>query len=275
MNRIVFALLALAGAVLAAPASAQVPSSFPSSVILCDYNPTTNCIRPNGSGQLPVAASTSGSASNASDGQATSSTNVPSIGFNYLYNGTTWDRQRGDTTAGAWVNVKGGAVGIDQTTPDTTNRVSAGTINSVCVTPTITANTYSAGQEVGGLMTFANAFNTSGRGIIQSIAVDSKTKQTAGTLRLYTFVGNPSNSTWTDRGTPAINAADVFKVRTPIDLPTPYYDLGTHTVWGAFGVGQAINAGGTSLYAVLVATSALSAFGSTSDIQVCIKTLAD
>lgn len=227
MNRIVFALLALAGAVLAAPASAQVPSSFPNSVILCDYSPTTNCIRPNGSGQLPIA--------------------IPS----------------------------GSTVAIDQTTPDTTNRVSAGTINSVCVTPTITANTYSAGQEVGGLMTFANAFNTSGRGIIQSIAVDSKTKQTAGTLRLYTFVGNPSNSTWTDRGTPAINAADVFKVRTPIDLPTPYYDLGTHTVWGAFGVGQAINAGSTSLYAVLVATSALSAFGSTSDIQVCIKTLAD
>lgn len=47
-----------------------------------------------------------GNVSNASDGVATGSISAPAVGYNYVFNGTTWDRARGDATNGAWVNVK-------------------------------------------------------------------------------------------------------------------------------------------------------------------------
>lgn len=51
--------------------------------------------------ELPAAAVLADGASNPSTPTAGSATLV--------YNGTTWDRARGDTTSGAWVNVKNGA----------------------------------------------------------------------------------------------------------------------------------------------------------------------
>jgi hypothetical protein len=65
--------------------------------------------------------------------------------FNSLYNGTTWDRMRGDTTNGLDVDVTRmaalvagsaiiGKVGIDQTTPGTTNLVALAANQSVNVT---------------------------------------------------------------------------------------------------------------------------------------------
>lgn len=57
-----------------------------------------------------------------------------------LYNGTSYDRWRGDTTAGAWVQLKAalpagtnllGKVSIDQTTPGTTNLVALAANQSV------------------------------------------------------------------------------------------------------------------------------------------------
>ncbi len=57
---------------------------------------------------LPVtnAGATSGSSSNASDGQATSATNVPTVSYNYVWNGTTWDRLPGNATNGLRVSVQ-------------------------------------------------------------------------------------------------------------------------------------------------------------------------
>ena len=64
------------------------------------------------------------------------------LGYNMVYNGTSWDRVRGTTANGIAVDVTRnaalvagtaliGKVGIDQTTPGTTNRVDIGTVNSV------------------------------------------------------------------------------------------------------------------------------------------------
>ena len=71
--------------------------------------------------------------SNATDGQATSATNQQNVVFPYAFNGTTWDRVRG--TGGslstflsaplpAGTNIIG-KLGIDQTTPGTTNGTTA------------------------------------------------------------------------------------------------------------------------------------------------------
>jgi hypothetical protein len=75
-----------------------------------------------------------GGSSTPSDAFANPTTAGLSQGFTMMWNGSTWDRVKGDTTSGIWVNVKAlpalaagsaiiGKVGIDQTTPGTTNGV--------------------------------------------------------------------------------------------------------------------------------------------------------
>jgi hypothetical protein len=54
-----------------------------------------------------VTGCSSGSTSNASSGVATSSTNNPSVAYNYVFNGTTWDQVQDSVTTGALdINVK-------------------------------------------------------------------------------------------------------------------------------------------------------------------------
>lgn len=53
-----------------------------------------------------VTTSLAGSTSNATSGVATSATNIPTVAYNYWFNGVTWDQALGDATNGAFVNVK-------------------------------------------------------------------------------------------------------------------------------------------------------------------------
>jgi hypothetical protein len=73
-----------------------------------------------------------GTSSNAADAVATSSTNGQTLAWLYAFNGTTWDRLQDDASKNLKVNVAAaiaagtniiGKVGIDQTTPGTTNGV--------------------------------------------------------------------------------------------------------------------------------------------------------
>jgi hypothetical protein len=183
-----------------------------------------------------------------------------------------------------------GKVGIDQTTPGTTNGVvvtsslPAGTNNignvggktvSVTVTPTVTAsNSYGTNYVVGGLLTFANALTATGSGIIQSVSVTCKKVETSG-FTLTFFKSNPSNTTWTDAAAAAINASDVSALKTTVPL-TASSVLGTCTILSADGLGIAASPGATSVYAVLTSNASLTnQFGSTSDITVTITILQD
>ena len=100
---------------------------------------------------------TSGSVSNATSAVATSSTNLGTVAYNYGFNGTTWDQLQVDASknlkvleansasilAAVQASIPAGTniigkVGIDQTTPGTTNAVSIdqttpGTTNKVAV----------------------------------------------------------------------------------------------------------------------------------------------
>lgn len=137
------------------------------------------------------------------------------------------------------------------------------------VTPTITAGAYTAGFEVGGLMTFA--VGGAGSGVLQSIKVTCKSVQTTA-LYLNIFDTNPSNSTWTDHAAPAINAADVFSLIGAYPLTSPYSGLGTHTVWTLDGIGASFV--GANLYGVLVAVSTPT-FASTTGITVKLGIIND
>lgn len=148
---------------------------------------------------------------------------------------------------------------------------------SIAVTPTVsTANAYGTNYVVGGLLTFANAFQGKGSGILESVRVTCKQVETSG-FTLFLFNANPSNTTWTNAAVAAINAADVTKVLPPIVLNASSL-LGTHTILSAVGLGQAIalGAGNTTLYGVLIANAALTNnFTTTTDITVELTLLQD
>lgn len=146
---------------------------------------------------------------------------------------------------------------------------------SVCVTPTVTtSNSYGTNYVVGGKLTFANAFTSTGSGILQGVIVTMGKVETNG----FTFVpfnSDPSASTWTDAAVANINATDIPKQRNPVGL-SANSQLGTTTVAGAVGIGEALAPGTTTLYGLLIANAALTnQFTSTTSVQVCIKILQD
>lgn len=148
---------------------------------------------------------------------------------------------------------------------------------SVTVIPTVTAsNAYGTNFVVGGLLTFANAFTSTGSGILQSVVVTMKKAETSG-FTFFVFNSNPSNTTWTDAQAAAINAADVAKVLPPIALSANSQLASTNfTVLSATGIGEALAPGATMLYGVLISNAALTnQFASTSDVTATVTVLQD
>lgn len=150
-----------------------------------------------------------------------------------------------------------------------------GITKSVTVTPSVTAtNAYGTNYVVGGLLTFANAYTSTGSGILQSVTVTINKVETNG-FTFIPFNANPSNTTWTDAAVANINSADVAKIRNPIAL-SANSQLGTCTVASATGLGQAMAPTTTSLYGVLLANAALTnQFSSTNDVTVTVTVLQD
>lgn len=160
------------------------------------------------------------------------------------------------------------------------SKVLAGVTRERCVVPTITASTYTNVQPVGGLLTFPALFGDLGSGVLQSVTVTSKSVQTAG-LNFYPITSNPVASGFLDHTNAAINAADVIRVRPVISMGTPLSGLGTHTVWGAQGIGQAISVGANTtgsplnpLYGILLPSATTGSFA-VGDVQICVQILGD
>ncbi len=91
-----------------------------------------------------------------------------------------------------------------------------GKTTSVSVTPTLGGTTYGTNYSVGGVLTFANAFSSTGSGILQSVSVNSK-KINSNQLYFVPFASAPANAI-ADNAAAAINVADFDKVRAPIAL---------------------------------------------------------
>jgi hypothetical protein len=192
-------------------------------------------------------------------------------------------------TLAAEASIKIGTIDIDQTTPGTTNGVQInaalpaganivgsllGRTSAPSVTPTVTASSaYSAGNVVGGLLSFANAVDAALSGVLQRVTLNCKSVQTAG-FKLYIFSANPSASTFTDKTAPAIAAADIGKLVDIISLGFPDSGLGTHTLYVSDCVGDALVLAASSLSAVLV-TTGTPTFAGSSDISVSLGILKD
>lgn len=153
-----------------------------------------------------------------------------------------------------------------------------GSTAAVTVTPTITVAAYSAGQCIGGLMTFNNAAraNGPGSGLVQSVEVTDLSGQDAST-DLVLFNSNPTNSTFTDHATCTVNNLDVPKVAAVVNAADCHL-LGAT----APGVCQALQLGdpivlgssNTTLWGVLISRGT-PAYTATTNISVRVAVLQD
>ena len=143
---------------------------------------------------------------------------------------------------------------------------------SLTLTPTVTASSaYAAGACVGGLLNFTHDIDSSLEGILESVSISVKSIQTTA-FKLYTFSALPSNSTFTDKVVPAINAADVPLVTGVYQFPVADSGLGTMTIYNLDAIAKALQLASRSVYAVLVAVGTPT-FASASDVIVTLLTL--
>lgn len=142
--------------------------------------------------------------------------------------------------------------------------------------PTVQAAAYTAGNCIGGLLTFQNAVNGIGGAAIVQSATVTFLNGAVPTLDLILFAAQPSASTITDRTAIAVNAADVAKVlgvlhltdATLLGASAPsVVQCGTQVL--PITVGSAVN-----MYGALVARSAVTP-GSTSDVCLSLNLLWD
>jgi hypothetical protein len=145
-----------------------------------------------------------------------------------------------------------GKVGIDQTTPGTTNLVvMTQTGANVTVTPTIQNASYVSGNCMGG-------FQTVSLGSLQSVLNQTMLSSKAGLVtakQVYEFGANPTGSTCTDKGTFTLASADVPKLLTAPFQITPATATGATATSGAqTSQGLGIPAGGV-IYVAIVETT--------------------
>lgn len=176
-----------------------------------------------------------------------------------------------------WQRVKIG-IGADGSATDVSSSaplpVTAQGVVEVAVSPTVTASAYTAGDVLGGKMTFASLLRSGvNSGVLQSITVISKAVQTTNIV-VHLFKADPSNSTWTDKAAPSINSADLPNYIGAYTLANASSVLGTETIWTLDGIGKAIQASGTSLYAVATVVSTPTP-ASTSDFTFRLAVLQD
>jgi len=144
-----------------------------------------------------------------------------------------------------------------------------GQIQAVTVTPLLA---YASGQSVGGLITIPAMVRAGRSGVLQSVRLNIKSVQTAQ-FDIYQFQSLPTGA-FIDRTTPALASSDIFLVRPPIQLTTPYSDFGTMTVYGTDAIVGARKAGSTADY-FLIITKGAPTFATPSDVQLCVTYFLD
>lgn len=143
-----------------------------------------------------------------------------------------------------------------------------GYLNTVAVTPTVSATPdYSAGDAVGGVMTFAAILRDDAKsGYVVSARITAKTAATSmAQIDVLIFNANPSASTVTDNSAFVLADADRAKLKGVIKV-TSFDVAGTSASIGyAEGRVPATGAVADDLYAVMVARGAIN-LGATDDL---------
>lgn len=145
------------------------------------------------------------------------------------------------------------------------------TVNSV-LTPTVTAGAYSAGDIMGGLLTFSSICPQAGTGlVIQELIFGFKSAVTPS-LQLVLFNADPTGTTQTDNAAYSLAVADMGKViaALPINSLGGYLvDHGTPNTIHLNNMALAVKptSASTTLYGLLVDLTGVT-LSSTSDLQI-------
>lgn len=152
------------------------------------------------------------------------------------------------------------------------NTTVTGQVSVTSLTPTVTAGAYTAGNVVGGLLTFPSVFGAPLTGLLTDILVTSKTVQTT-VYKLYLFSAQPA-TTFTDKTAPAIGAADIPLLLGVFTLGAADSGLGTETTNQTDNINAIIRGTTQNLYGVMVC-STTPTYGSTSDLTVSVRVRRD
>lgn len=138
--------------------------------------------------------------------------------------------------------------------------------------PAVTVAAYTAGNVIGGLLTFASAARiAAGSGLVQSAVVDAKIAL-SGQYDLILFDSNPTGSTITDKTALAVVAADFDKIIGVAHI-ADWTSLGTPSLGQAQNLAMPFKLGsGTTIYGALV-TRVTPTFVSTSDVEIQLRIL--
>lgn len=201
-----------------------------------------------------------------------------------IYNGTTWDRTRGATSAAGTTGTgvpAAGIMGFDGTNyqrikTDTNGYASVdprAKAVRLAVTPTVsTSPAYTAKDAIGGLMTFANAARASGGSIyVDCVQINDKNQQMKE-MDLLLF--DRSITAPTDNAAFNPSDAELSNCIGYVNIAVAdYKDLSNNTVaHKAAGFTAVLN--GTDLFGVLVARGA-SSFAAITDLTVTITIVQD
>lgn len=188
-------------------ARAQVPmvarvvttcGTVPTAYVTGSNNPVVQDVNGNFCVGGTVSATITGATSNASSGVATSSTNVPTVSYNYVFNGTTWD-QLSSLTVGT---KHAPTVAIVDASGNQITSFGSTTSNAPVAAATATATTsvLSACQYLSSLPTFTNTqqgaciFDVNGR-LLVSLASAAPLTPAAATATKSNVTGGQYNST--------------------------------------------------------------------------------
>lgn len=127
-----------------------------------------------------------------------------------------------------------------------------GKSNVVSATPVINTVQYSAGDLIGGLLTFTDALGERRSGVVLSVILTDLAKQSSN-IDVIFFDSNPTNTTFTNNAALTIADADLTKVVGALSLTT-YIALADNSFAYANSVNLVIKqTAGKDLYACLVA----------------------
>lgn len=139
----------------------------------------------------------------------------------------------------------------------------------VKVAPAVTAGAYSAGDIVGGLLTFQVADGSPATVEIEGCQVALKAAVTS-TLSLHLFTDDPTSTVKTDNAAYSLNVADAFKVAATL-LPATLTDHGTPNIYNLDGLFIPVRPGdGKNIYGLLVDGTGFT-LTSVADVQVRLR----
>lgn len=138
-----------------------------------------------------------------SDGTAANLTSGLAFSEGLLYNGTTWDRWRGDTTSGAWVNVKNSSIAVTGTFWQATQPVSVA--SGGIASGAIASGAIASGAAVSGAFADGSIVTLGAKTDAKSTATDGTSTSIVSILKEISAMEQaPASRAVTNAGTFAV-----------------------------------------------------------------------